>query len=158
MTRPVEVSRDSSAAIAMPKSMITGSRPSPSGSKPERSPSVAPRSSTLLGLRSRWITPASWMTRSVSPSTRPTSRTASGCRPPCVRTASSSVGPGTNSVTTKASEDSSSASRIRTMLSLRSRCWAATSRASRSLARGSSAISWRSILIATSFPSASCAR
>ncbi len=158
ITSPVEVSRDSSAAMAMPKSMITGSSRSPSGSKPVRSASVAPRSMTLLGLRSRWITPASWIACRVCPRTSAISRTASGCSPPWVRTASSSVGPGTNSVTTKASEDSSSASRIRTMLSLRTSFCAATSRASLSRARASSEISWRSSLIATSLPSASCAR
>ena len=81
ITRPVEVRRDSSAAIAMPKSMTTGSSRSPSGSKPVRSSSSAPRSITLLGLRSRWITPEAWMAWRVSPITRPISRTASGSQP-----------------------------------------------------------------------------
>ena len=79
MTRPVIVSRMSSATWAMPKSMSTGS------------PST---SSTLPGLTSRCTTPAEWMASRASASPDATRCRSAGASRPRSATWSSSEGPG----------------------------------------------------------------
>ncbi len=77
---PVSVRRSLSYGREIPKSMTFGP------------PSV---SSTLLGFRSRWITPARWMSRSASASPAVSLRSAAGDSGPFRFTCSASVGPGT---------------------------------------------------------------
>ena len=78
--KPVPVSAVASAAEEMPKSMILG-------------PSWA--SSTLDGLRSRWMTPAAWIALSPSASPAASASTEASGSGPCRSTASDSGVPGT---------------------------------------------------------------
>jgi hypothetical protein len=78
--KPVPVSAVASAAEEMPKSMIRG----PSGA-----------SSTLEGLRSRWITPAAWIALRPSASPAASASTDWAGSGPCRSTASDSDVPGT---------------------------------------------------------------
>ena len=78
--KPVPVSEVAPAAEEMPKSMIRG-------------PSWA--SSTLEGLRSRWMTPAAWIALSPSASPAASASTEPSGSGPCCSTASDSDVPGT---------------------------------------------------------------
>src|SRR5690606_13017745 len=128
---------------AMPKSMTSGS---------------SPTSMTLDGLRSRWITPASWMSTSAWHSLRATATTSRGLSGPRSRTVASSVRPGANRVTMYGLEPVSSASSISATYRLRTRRMLSTSRASRSRALRSAATCGCSTLTATSRPAPSSPR
>ena len=91
--RPVSAS----VALAMPKSITRG---------PNR------ESSTLPGLRSRCTTPARWIAVSALDMPMPRACSSEPESGPCSRTASPSVGPSTNSVTTNGCSASVSESRI----------------------------------------------
>lgn len=80
MSLPVSVCRSLSTGREMPKSMTLG---------------PVSVSRTLLGLRSRWTTPARWMSRSASASPAVSRRSSAGASGPFRLTWSASVGPGT---------------------------------------------------------------
>ena len=92
---PVPVSEGAPAAEEIPKSMIRG----PSGA-----------SSTLDGLRSRWMTPAAWIALSPSASPAASASTVVAGSGPCCSTASVSEAPGTYAVTSHGTGLSRSAS------------------------------------------------
>ena len=120
-TKPVEVSAVPSTARLMPKSMTCG-------------PSAA--SITLAGLRSRWITPARWISWSASARPTPRARSTGSGKPPCLRTAELSGTPGTKVVASQGMAASVSASTTEAVKAPETARAASTSR--RNLARKSS--------------------
>lgn len=124
---PVSVRRSLSYGREIPKSMTFG---------PESG------SSTLLGLRSRWMTPARWMSRSASASPAVSLRSSAGLIGPFRFTCAESVGPGTYRVAIQGRAAVGSASTtgaVNAPLTLRA---AATSCRKRALNSGSAAC-WR---------------
>ncbi len=140
---PVPVMEVASTAEEIPKSMILG----PSGA-----------SSTLDGLRSRWMTPAAWIAFSPSASPAASASTAAAGSGPCRSTASASDMPGTYAVTSQGTGLSRSASTtcaVNRPPTLRA---AATSRANRARNPASSASWGRITLTATWRPPGDRAR
>ncbi|OIQ76346.1 hypothetical protein GALL_419770 [mine drainage metagenome] len=142
-TSPTLVTRASSADCAIPKSIRTG-------------PSSV--SMMLLGLRSRWTTPAACTAASASSRPAARSASASASSGPARRTRSSRVSPSTSSVTRNASVESASASSTAATAGCRNRWSAAASRRRRSRATGSAPMCGCRSLSATTVPPPSTAR
>ncbi|KAF0647848.1 hypothetical protein K701_21710 [Streptomyces fradiae ATCC 10745 = DSM 40063] len=126
ISRPVSVRTSLSLGREMPKSMTFG-------------PSAARR--TLLGFRSRWTTPARWMSRSASASPAPSLRSSAASRGPFRLTRSDSVGPSVNRVAIQGRAASGSASTTGAVNAPLTRRAASTSCRKRALNSGSAACS-----------------
>ncbi|GCD92795.1 hypothetical protein EHYA_00437 [Embleya hyalina] len=136
---PSRVKEVPSSAWAMPKSMTWG-------------PSSA--SSTLPGLRSRWITPAAWIPTSASDTPASNIRNDASGSGPCRRTASCSDRPETNAVAIHGGSPSGSASTTGAVKAPDTRRAAATSARKRPRKPSSAAKSARMTFTATARPAA----
>ncbi len=139
MIAPVPVSScASSATRAMPKSITLG-------------PSLVRM--TLLGLRSRWISPARWISVSAAASPDASRRTDAAGSGPAASTASFRDGPVTKTEASQGVSASASASMTAAVYAPDTSLEVATSRRNRSRNRGSCANWACSCLTATSLPS-----